>query len=216
MVLVHGAFADASSWEWLIERLEARGATVFAPANPLRGLYSDSAYILSVLNRVKGPIVLAGYCHGRRGDQLGSGGQPEMRGQVAGVRLGADALHVGESGMSLSERFPSALATATSLCRSPRAVASAGPMPHVKRDKVHPVFAACLCRGEPGEPAGGHPAARDHHRVLGESQGRGLEGTIRSWALVGRQDMTINPEQERFQAKSMRTPWSSRTPATCR
>src|SRR5262245_13554902 len=64
IVLVHGAFADGSSWNGVIERLERRGYHVMAPANPLRGLQSDSAYIASVLRSVKGPIVLAGHSYG--------------------------------------------------------------------------------------------------------------------------------------------------------
>jgi alpha-beta hydrolase superfamily lysophospholipase len=50
VVLVHGAFADASSWNGVIERLQQQGCTVVAPANPLRGLVPDSAYIASVVN----------------------------------------------------------------------------------------------------------------------------------------------------------------------
>ena len=42
--LVHGAFADASSWNGVIERLQRQGYTVIAPANPLRGVTADSAY----------------------------------------------------------------------------------------------------------------------------------------------------------------------------
>ena len=44
VVLVHGAFADASSWNSVIERLLAKGVQVKAPANPLRGISIDSAY----------------------------------------------------------------------------------------------------------------------------------------------------------------------------
>ncbi|MFD5394252.1 alpha/beta fold hydrolase [Streptomyces sp. NPDC127097] len=43
IVLVHGAFADASSWNGVVERLERRGYAVMAPATPLRGLYNDSS-----------------------------------------------------------------------------------------------------------------------------------------------------------------------------
>jgi alpha-beta hydrolase superfamily lysophospholipase len=50
VVLVHGAFADASSWNGVVERLQAKGLQVTAPANPLRGLTSDSAYIAEVLD----------------------------------------------------------------------------------------------------------------------------------------------------------------------
>ena len=55
VVLVHGAFADASSWNPVIERLQARGVKVRAPANPLRGVASDSAYLASVLEQTPGP-----------------------------------------------------------------------------------------------------------------------------------------------------------------
>jgi pimeloyl-ACP methyl ester carboxylesterase len=64
VVLVHGAFADASSWNGVIERLQARGVSVVAPANPLRGIASDSAYISSVLGQVAGPVVAVGHSYG--------------------------------------------------------------------------------------------------------------------------------------------------------
>ena len=57
VVLVHGAFADGSSWGGVIERLQARGITAIAPANPLRGLTSDSAYIAGVFEQTPGPVV---------------------------------------------------------------------------------------------------------------------------------------------------------------
>ena len=64
VVLVHGAFADASSWNAVIERLQARGVKVTAPANPLRGIASDSAYIASVLAQTPGPVVAVGHSYG--------------------------------------------------------------------------------------------------------------------------------------------------------
>jgi len=60
IVLVHGAFADASSWNGVIERLQRQGYTVAAPANPLRGVAFDSAYTASLLNQIDGPVLLAG------------------------------------------------------------------------------------------------------------------------------------------------------------
>ena len=56
VVLVHGAFADASSWNGVIERLQAEGVAVKAPANPLRGIATDSAYIAGVFAETPGPI----------------------------------------------------------------------------------------------------------------------------------------------------------------
>ncbi len=63
IVLVHGAFADASSWNGVIERLQRQGHTVVAPANPLRGLAADSAYLASVVNQIDGPVLLVGHSY---------------------------------------------------------------------------------------------------------------------------------------------------------
>ena len=64
VVLVHGAFADASSWNGVIERLQAKGVEVTAPANPLRGIGSDSAYIAGVFEQTPGPVVAVGHSYG--------------------------------------------------------------------------------------------------------------------------------------------------------
>jgi pimeloyl-ACP methyl ester carboxylesterase len=63
VVLVHGAFADGSSWNGVIERLQARGIAVTAPANPLRGLSEDSAYLAGVLAQLKGPVIVVGHSY---------------------------------------------------------------------------------------------------------------------------------------------------------
>jgi pimeloyl-ACP methyl ester carboxylesterase len=64
VVLVHGAFADASSWNGVIERLQAKGVPVTATANPLRGVAIDSAYVASVVNQIDGPVLLVGHSYG--------------------------------------------------------------------------------------------------------------------------------------------------------
>ena len=64
VVLVHGAFADASSWSGVIERLQTAGIQVTAPANPLRGISTDAAYIASVLNQIPGPVLAVGHSYG--------------------------------------------------------------------------------------------------------------------------------------------------------
>jgi len=64
VVLVHGAFADASSWNGVVTRLQKRGYRVVAPALGMRGLASDSAYLASLLSQIKGPVVLAGHSYG--------------------------------------------------------------------------------------------------------------------------------------------------------
>jgi len=64
VVLVHGAWADGSSWSGKVTRLRHAGYAVDVPANPLRGLASDTAYLASYLKSVRGPIVLAGHSYG--------------------------------------------------------------------------------------------------------------------------------------------------------
>jgi pimeloyl-ACP methyl ester carboxylesterase len=64
IVLVHGAWADASSWTPVIERLQQAGYPVDAPPNPLQGLTYDSAYIASYLKHVTGPVILVGHSYG--------------------------------------------------------------------------------------------------------------------------------------------------------
>ena len=65
IVLVHGAFADASSWNGVIERLQQQeGYTVIAPPNPLRGVGADSAYLASLLNQIDRPVLLTGHSYG--------------------------------------------------------------------------------------------------------------------------------------------------------
>ncbi len=64
IVLVHGAFAEGSSWNGVIERLQQQGYAVVAPANPLRGVAADSAYTASLLSQIDGPVLLAGHSYG--------------------------------------------------------------------------------------------------------------------------------------------------------
>jgi pimeloyl-ACP methyl ester carboxylesterase len=64
VVLVHGAFADAASWTGVIERLQAAGVQVIAPANPLRGIAIDAAYLASLFAQIPGPVLAVGHSYG--------------------------------------------------------------------------------------------------------------------------------------------------------
>lgn len=64
VVLVHGAFTDASSWTGVIERLQSKGLRVAAPANPLRGILIDSAYAASVFQQIPAPVLAVGHSYG--------------------------------------------------------------------------------------------------------------------------------------------------------
>ena len=64
IVLVHGAFADASGWAGVITRLQNKGYPVYAPATPLRSVSGDSAYLKTFLATIEGPVVLVGHSYG--------------------------------------------------------------------------------------------------------------------------------------------------------
>lgn len=64
VMLVHGAFADGSGWNGVIEQLQAKRVQVIAPVNPLRGISIDSAYIAGVLRGVPGPVLAVGHSYG--------------------------------------------------------------------------------------------------------------------------------------------------------
>ena len=64
VVLVHGAFADSSSWDGVVERLQAAGLEVRAAPNPLRGISQDSAYVASFIKQIEGPVLAVGHSYG--------------------------------------------------------------------------------------------------------------------------------------------------------
>ena len=111
VVLVHGAFADASGWAGVIERLMAAGVPVRAVVNPLRGISADSAYVASVIRQIPGPVLAVGHSYG--GAVITNAGS--MADNVVGlVYVAAFAPEEGESlqeieGGSRDSILPSAL-----------------------------------------------------------------------------------------------------------
>ncbi|MCK2244780.1 MULTISPECIES: alpha/beta fold hydrolase [unclassified Crossiella] len=102
VVLVHGAFADSSSWNGVVPRLREQGFPVLAVANPLRGVASDAAYVADVVNSVPGPVVLVGHSYG---GVLISRAASETPNVQALVYIAAFQPDEGESVFDLSGRF---------------------------------------------------------------------------------------------------------------
>jgi pimeloyl-ACP methyl ester carboxylesterase len=82
VVLVHGAFADSSSWAGVIERLQAKGVQVVAAANPLRGISHDSAYVASVFAQIPGRVLAVGHSYGGAVISNAATGAPNVVGLV--------------------------------------------------------------------------------------------------------------------------------------
>jgi pimeloyl-ACP methyl ester carboxylesterase len=113
IVIEHGAFADASGWDDVIDRLHSAGYTVIAPANPLRGVRSDAAYLKSVLATIKTPVVLVGHSYG--GAVITNAGTSNVK---ALVYVAAIATEKGESQADIFKRFPgSHLGSSTTIQR---------------------------------------------------------------------------------------------------
>ena len=103
IVLVHGAFADSSSWTSEIQFFQARGYQVIAVANPLRGVAADSAYLLSVLQTIPGPIVLVGHSYAGFLISAAAAADSEVKALVYVAAYIPDA---GESPADLTYMFP--------------------------------------------------------------------------------------------------------------
>ena len=82
IVLLHGAWADTSSWDGVIQRLQADGYTVYAPPNPLQGLPYDAAYLTDFLHTISGPIVLVGHSYGGAVITNAATGDPQVKALV--------------------------------------------------------------------------------------------------------------------------------------
>ena len=103
IVLVHGAFADSSSWDGVVDTLIEAGHPVIAAANPLRGLASDAAGVSDLVRTIDGPVVLVGHSYG---GAVITNVDPDAGQIVALVYVAAFAPKEGESAFQLSEMFP--------------------------------------------------------------------------------------------------------------
>jgi pimeloyl-ACP methyl ester carboxylesterase len=139
VVLVHGAFADSSSWNGVIARLFARGYPVVAAANPLRGLKADAAYLAALLQGIPGPIVLVGHSYGGSLITSAATGNGNV---VALVYVAAFAPDDGETANELQERFPGN--TLGQALAPPVALPDGGAEVFLQQDKFWQQFAADL------------------------------------------------------------------------
>jgi len=198
IVLVHGAWADASGWTPVIERLQAAGYTVDAPPNPLRGLTYDSEYIASVLKQIKGPVILAGHSYGGAVITNAAVGDPNVK---ALVYIAAWALGKGQSLASLSAT-PIAACTPpvpTIATTYPEAGGGTGTELTINPAKYSYTFLDNELPQYEAEAmdAEQRPLSLD---AVTEKSGTPAWKTIPSWYMVATGDHAICPNLERFMA----------------
>jgi pimeloyl-ACP methyl ester carboxylesterase len=193
VVLVHGAFADASAWSGVIGRLQKDGYPVIAPANPLRSLSGDSAYLASVLAQTPGPLVVVGHSYGGAVITNAAAGNGNVK---ALVYVDAFIPAVGEKTVDLGGA-DSELPTAIEFKAFPPFGASDVEI-YVKKDRFRAVFAADV----PEKTTAVMWASQRPLAVATGAEPTTAEAwaTTPSWALIGRQDRTITPDALRSMA----------------
>jgi pimeloyl-ACP methyl ester carboxylesterase len=191
IVFVHGAFADASGFGAVTDRLQDRGYTVISPANPLRGPASDAAYVASVMKTIDGPMVLAAHSYGGAVSSLAANGVGNVK---ALVYLNALALDVGESNLGITERFPNEFGKALRPRPFPQGVDL-----YVDPALFRPLFAADVpARITARMASAQRPVSL---AAIEEKSTEPAWKTLPSWYLIGRQDEVISPVAQRFMAK---------------
>jgi pimeloyl-ACP methyl ester carboxylesterase len=136
VVLVHGAFAESSSWNGVVSRLQRDGYPVVAAANPLRDLQGDAAYVRAILRTIDGPIVLVGHSYGGSVITNAATGNPNVKALVYVAGFAPDQ---GETANDLLERFPGSTLGAV---LEPIPLEDGSVDLRVGQDKFHQQFAA--------------------------------------------------------------------------
>jgi pimeloyl-ACP methyl ester carboxylesterase len=194
VVLVHGAFADSSSWNGVVKILEKDGYSVVSAANPLRGVKSDAQSVASVLKSIKTPVVLVGHSYGGPVISEAAYGNSNVKSLVF---VAAFAPEVGETAAELSGRFPGGTLAPT--LAAPVELADGGKDLYIQQDKFHDQFAADV----PEADARLMAAAQRPITVaaLNEPATDPAWKTIPSWFVYGDKDKNIPPQAQAFMAE---------------
>jgi pimeloyl-ACP methyl ester carboxylesterase len=206
IVLEHGAWADASSWDGVIQRLQQAGYTVDAPPNPLRGLSYDSAYLADYLATISGPIILVGHSYGGAVITNAATGNPNVK---ALVYVDAFIPAQGETLLQLINAQPGSC-----LAANPADVFTTASYPgapagdvdlylRIAPDAAYPGFAQCFANGL---PAGQAAVLAATQRPLAFSAASAPSGTpawltIPSWSVIGTADHAIPPAEQLIMSK---------------
>lgn len=194
VVLVHGAFADSTSWNGVVPLLQARGLRVISVANPLRSLRGDSEYLGRLLGSVPGPVVLVGHSYGGAVITNAATGHENVKALVYVAAFVPDA---GESALALAGKFPGS--TLGEALAPPVTLADGGKDLYIQQARFHRQFAADM-----PERAAKLMAATQ--RPIAEAALTQVSGTpawkaLPSWSIYGTADKNIPPAAMRFMSE---------------
>jgi len=190
VVLVHGAYADGSSWSEVIERLQAAGVTATAVQNPLRSVADDAAATRLILARHGTPTLLVGHSSG--GTVISeAGADPHV---VGLVYVAARAPDAGEDYAALTRTFPTAPATAGLVYKDGYGSLTEHAFVHDFANGIDRTRARALYAVQ------GHVSAT----LFGDRTTVAAWRSKPSWYAVSKRDRTTSPELERFLARRMK------------
>ena len=198
IVLVHGAWADSSSWDGVVSRLQQDGYTVDVPPNPLLGLAYDAATVRDFLDTISGPVVLVGHSYGGAVITNAATGDPNV---TALVYVDAFAPARGQTVGQLVTAVPGSCAGGSNLVLVPYPGAPPGAEDaYIKQS----VFPSCMANGLPAAEAEQLAATQRPltTAALGEPSGVPAWETIPSWAVVGTADHAIPPAEQITMART--------------
>ena len=194
VVLVHGAFAESSSWNGVIERLQAQAVPVVAVANPLRSVAGDAAYVRDVVADIAGPVILVGHSYGGIVITEAAADNDSV---VGLVYVNAFAPEHGENAFDLSAKFPGST-LGDALKAYP--VASGGNELAIRPDVFHQQFVADVPAAVADVLAATQRPVTQAALVEGLPAEKPAWATLPSWFVFGDADLNIPVALHRFMA----------------
>ena len=193
VVLAHGAFAESSSWNGVIDRLVADGFPVVAAAVPLRGVQFDSDYLAGILEGIEGPLVLAGHSYG--GILIGHAAEGNDR-VAALVYVGGYAPDIGESPVGLGGQYEGGTLGETLVAFD---LPDGDKDLYIAQDKYRSQFSADVSEQESARMAATQRPIVES--ALNDVATKAAWKTIPSWFLFGELDKNIPVTMHRFMAE---------------
>lgn len=194
IILVHGAFADSSSWNRVIPILQQGGYTVVAAPNPLRGVRADADVVADVVKGIDGPVVLVGHSYGGSVISEAAHGLTNVKGLVY---VAAFAPDTGETALGLTGRFPGS--TLGPALAPPVKLTSGGNDLYILQARFHDQFAADVPAPEARLMAAGQRPVAE--AALSEASTAPAWKHLPSWFIYGDGDKNIPPVAMGFMAE---------------
>jgi pimeloyl-ACP methyl ester carboxylesterase len=194
IVLVHGAFAESSSWNGVIGELRADGYPVIAAAVPLRTLKGDAAYVASLVASLPGPVVLVGHSYGGEVISVAAARRSNVKALVFVAGL---APEVGESAQSLGAQFPTG--TLGPALAPPVPLSGGGADLYILQARYWKQFAGDVPESEAIRMAATQRPISD--TALGEPAEAQSWRTLPSWFVWGERDLNIPAKLHAFMAR---------------